>query len=94
MPGESKWQLTDISLPQNYNIVSKESEKVNKYRDLASLIRTEHKVKTETVLLVLGALGSVFKQLKTYIDVIGIPNIIGSVEIADIMSTALSQSLV
>ena len=49
---------------------------------------TEHKVKTGIVPLVTGALGSVSKQLKTYSDVTGIPNIIGSAQISTITSTA------
>ena len=40
----------------------------------------EQKVETEIVPFVIGALGIVSKQLKTYIDVIGIPNIIGSAQ--------------
>ena len=49
---------------------------------------TEHKVKTEIFPLVIGALGSVSKQLKRYIDVIGIPNITGSTQTSIITSTA------
>ena len=56
--------------------------------DLASLIRTKHKVRKEIVSLLIGALVSVSKQLKTYIDVIGIPNIIASAQISTITSTA------
>ena len=88
MPGERKWQLIDIAIPQDHNIVSKENEKVNKYIGLASVIRTEHKVKTEIFPPLIGALRYVFKQLKTYIDVIGIPHIIGSAQISTITSTA------
>ena len=62
MPEQRKWQLTDVAIPQDHNIVSKENEKVNKYIDLASAIRTKHQVKTEIVLLVIGALGSVPKN--------------------------------
>ena len=39
MPGERKWQLTDIAIPRDYNILSKDNEKVNQYIDLASVIR-------------------------------------------------------
>ena len=78
------WQPTDLAIPQDHNIVSKENEKVNKYMDLASAVRTEHKVKTEIVPLVIGALSGVSKQLKTCSDVIGIPNIIGSAQISTI----------
>lgn len=38
-----EWQLIDIAIPQD-DMVNKESEKVNKYVDLASIIGTEHKV--------------------------------------------------
>ena len=88
MPEERKCQLIDVAIPQDHNIVSKENEKVNKYIDLASAIRTEHKIKTKVVPLVIGALGSVSKQLTIYIDVIGIPSIIGSAQISTITSTA------
>ena len=88
MPEERKWQLIDIAIPQDHNIVSMENEKVNKYTSLASAISTQHKVKTEIVPQVTGALGRVSKQLKTYIHVIGIPNIIGSAQISTITSTA------
>ena len=55
MPEERKWQLIDIAIHQDDNIVSKENEKVSKYIDLASIMRTEHKVKTEIVPLAIGA---------------------------------------
>ena len=88
MPEERKWQLIDITIPQDHNMVSKENEKVNKYTSLAIAISTEYKVKTEIVPPVIGALGSVSKQLKTCVDVIGIPNIIGSAQISTITNTA------
>ena len=53
-----------------------EQEVNNRGIDLASVIRTEHKVKTEIAPFVIGALCSVSKRLETYIDVIGIPNLI------------------
>ena len=58
--------------------------------DLARVIRTEGEVKTEIVPLIIGALGSVPKRQKTYIDVIGIPNVIGSAQISTITNTARS----
>ena len=88
MPEERKWQPIDIAIPQDHNIVSKENEKVNKYIDLASAIKIKHKVNAKIVPLVIGVLYSVSKQLKTYTDVIGIPNIIGSDQISTITSTA------
>ena len=49
MPGDRNWQLSDIAIRQYQNFGSKENEKANKYMDLASVIRTEDKVKTEIV---------------------------------------------
>ena len=74
-------------LPQDHNIVIKENENVNKCIELTGAIRTEHKVKTETVTLVIGALGSVSKQIKTSIDLTDTPDIIGSAQISTITST-------
>ena len=54
MPEERNWQLIGIAIPQNYNIISKDNEKINKYIDLAIAIRTERKVKTEIIPLVTG----------------------------------------
>ena len=39
----------------------KENEKINKYINLVSVIKTEYKFKTEFLLLVIGALSSVPK---------------------------------
>ena len=74
-------------MPQDHNIIIKKNEKVNKCIDLAGAIRTEHKVKTETVTHVIGALGSVSKQIKTSIDLIDAPNIIGNAQISTVTST-------
>ena len=88
IPEARKWQLTDIAIPQDQNIFSKENKNVNKYIDLANVIRAEHKVKTEIGPLVIGALGSISKQLKIHIDVIGIANIIGRFVVLNIIGSA------
>ena len=64
MPGERNWQPIDIAIPQYHNIESKENDKVNKRIDLASIIRTKHKVKTEIAPRVIGGLGSVSETLR------------------------------
>ena len=85
--GKRKQHLINIPIPQDHNIVIKENENVNNCIELPGAIRTEHKVKTETVTLVIGALGSVSKQIKTSIDLIDTPNINGSAQISTITST-------
>ena len=72
IPGERKSQLTDIAITQYQNNVSKENEKGNKYIDL------KYKIKTEIISFCNRSLSSVSKRLKTYIDAIGISDIIGS----------------
>ena len=44
MSEEWKWQLTDIAIAQNYNIVSKENEKVNKHINLVSAFNLKQKL--------------------------------------------------
>ena len=61
MTGERQWLLINTAIPQDHNTASKEHEKVNKYIDLASVIRTEHNVRTEIITLVIGALGNASK---------------------------------
>ena len=39
-PGERNWRVIDVVIPQQYNIVSKENERVNKYIDLASVMHS------------------------------------------------------
>ena len=85
--GERKWQLINIPIPQDHNIEIKENENVNRYIELTGAIRTEHKVKTETVTHVIGALGSVAKQIKTSIDLIDAPNTMGNAQILTVTST-------
>ena len=77
------------NITQDHNIASKENEKVNKYIGLASVITTEDKVKTEIIPLVIRVLDSVCKQLKTHIDVVGIPNMIDIAQIFTITKTAI-----
>ena len=84
---ECQWQLIDIHIVQDLNIVTKKNESFNNYLDLPGAIMMENKVKAVIVPLVMGALGISSKWLKTCID-ISIPNIIGCVEISINMRNA------
>ena len=53
------------------------------------MIKTEDKVKTKVIPFVIGVLGSVSKQLKTYFDVIGILSMIDSAQVFTITNTAI-----
>ena len=59
---KGKWTLVDFSVPMDKNVVKKEDEKVEKYLQLAQEIRNMHKVNTEIIPAVIGALGTVPKR--------------------------------
>ena len=54
---ECQWQLIDIYIVQDLNIIIKKNERFNNYLDLPGAIMIENKVKAEIVPLVMGALG-------------------------------------
>ena len=55
--------IVDIAVPGDSNITQKESEKYEKYQDLAREIKRIWKTGTKVVPVVVGALGSVWKKL-------------------------------
>ena len=84
---ESQWQLIDVHIVQDLNIVIKKNERFNNYLDLPCAIMIENKVKAVIAPLVMGALAIAPKRLKTCLD-ISIPNITGCVEISTNMRNA------
>ena len=56
--------LIDVAVPADKNISIKEFEKISKYKDLEIEIQRMWKMKTNTIPIVIGALGLVSKQLK------------------------------
>ena len=57
--GNKRATIIDIAVPSDYNIASKEKEKVEKYQPLREEIEKCWKVKTTVVPIVIGALGAV-----------------------------------
>ena len=83
------WTLIEIAVPAGQNIIRTEEEKVEKYQDLAFEIRRIHGALKVTVIpIVIGALGSISKRAKTWYDKLGVPEFIGSVQLAAILGTA------
>ena len=62
------------------NIKFREDEKKEKYSILANEIRSTYKVQTETILIVIGALGTVPKRLSGFLKSLGIPDVIGCMQ--------------
>ena len=69
------------------NVATKEVEKVDRYTPLAQEIRKIHKVKTEIVPVVIGALATVPKRLHGYLNQLGIPDVIGSMQVGVLLGT-------
>ena len=84
---KGKWTLVDFSVPMDKNVVKKEDEKVEKYLQLAQEIRKMHKVNTEIIPVVIGALGTVPKRLPRYLKALGIPDVIGSMQTTVLLGT-------
>ena len=59
--------LVDVAIPNCYNVVSKEAEKITKYRDLEVEVQKCWNLKTiRTIPVVIGALGTVCKGISEY----------------------------
>ena len=55
--------IIDVALPYDLNIIQKEAEKVNKYRDLQIEVQSMWSIKTHIIPIVTGALGTMSKSL-------------------------------
>ena len=64
----------DIAVPGDSNVLQKETEKYQKYQDLAREIKRIWKSRTKVVPVVAGMLGSVSKKLAGHLEQIGIKN--------------------
>ena len=64
--------IVDIAVPGDNNILQKETEKCEKYQDLAREIQRICKSRTKVVPVVVGALGSVSKKLADHLEQLGI----------------------
>ena len=66
--------IVDIAVPGDSNVLQKETEKYEKYQDLAREIKRIWKSRTKVVPVVVGTLGSVSKKLTGHLEQIGIKN--------------------
>ena len=75
-----KWTIVDFCIPWDGNVKAREDEKKEKYSPLAEKIRSIYKVKTETIPIVIGALGTVPKRLPGFLHDLGVPDVIGCMQ--------------
>ena len=66
--------IVDIVVPGDSNILQKETEKCEKYQDLAREIQRIWKSRTKVVPVVVDALGSVSKKLAGHLEQLGMKN--------------------
>ena len=63
--------IVDVAIPVCQNVVSKEAEKITKYRDLeVEIQKCWNLKKIRTIPIVIGALGSVCKGFKEYAKIV------------------------
>ena len=85
--GSKKWQIIDFSVPWDKNVIEKENEKCGKYAPLAREVRRVHRVRTQVIPVVVGALGVVSSRLEGYLKEIGIPDVLGGLQTSAIVGT-------
>ena len=66
---------------------TREDEKKLKYSPLAEKVRSVFKVKTETIPIVIGALGAVPKRLPGFLHDLGVPDVIGCMQTCALLGT-------
>ena len=77
---DKKWTIIDFCIPWDGNVKAREDEKKEKYAPLAEKIRSIYKVRTETIPIVIGALGTVPKRLPGFLHDLGVPDVIGCMQ--------------
>ena len=84
---EKRWLFVDVTIPMDHRVEEKEKEKIDRYMDLATKMRIENHVKVEIIPIVIGAMGTIPKKLKSFIKVLGIPDIIGGAQTSTLIGT-------
>eukprot|EP00795_Rhopilema_esculentum_P003281 gene3280-biopygen1499 len=69
---ERKCYIIDVAVPGDVRIAEKEMEKIEKYDELKREVERLWKVKAKVIPIVLGALGTVTRNLSNYIKEIGV----------------------
>ena len=63
-----KCWIIDVAIPGDHNIATKEFEKIDRYSELRVEISRLWDMETKVVPIIIGALGSISKQLKRYLE--------------------------
>ena len=80
--------LIDIAVPSDANIPDTGKRKIEKYQDLSIEIERIHTVKAKVIPIVVGALGTVSKDLKNYLGSLNMGDLLGCIQMAAILGSA------
>ena len=83
-----KWALVDFAVPFDGNVVKKEKEKIDKYRELAAELSRMERVQVVVVPIVVGALGMVTNDLVGWLRKLGVGDVVGGLQTSAIIGTA------
>jgi D-alanine-D-alanine ligase-like ATP-grasp enzyme len=81
------WTIVDFSVPWDVYVVSKEDEKIRHYSPLANELRKLHRVSTKIILIIVGSLGTISKNLTGYLKQLDIPDIAGGLQTSALLGT-------
>jgi hypothetical protein len=76
--------LIDFEVPGDRNVISKEGEKIIKYKDLTREIQRMWNVKAEVIPVIIQAKGTISKPMRKFLS-----NISGKHEIKELQKTAI-----
>ena len=65
---EKTWYIVDFAIPMDHHVKEKEEENIDKDMDFAAEVREQFRVKTVTVPITIGALGTVPAKLSKLIE--------------------------
>ena len=81
-------QIVDLAIPYDTKIMEREIDKITKYQDLGRELRRLWNMKTEIVPVVIGALGSMLKDLGHWLEVLVIKPKINDLQKSVILHSA------
>ena len=84
-----EWKLIDIDVPADQNMIRIEEENVEKYQDLAFEIKRIHGAsKVTKIPIVIGAIGTIAKDARTWYVKLDLHDIIGNAQLSAVLGTA------
>ena len=81
---DKEWLIIDVAIPDDANILTKEAEKISKYRDLEIEVRRIWGVKTRIMPVVIGALGTMKNGFEKNLEMLP-----GLIRASEVQKTAL-----